>query len=218
MSKYGYHFTNNYSIKDILSHGLLINYEQKELPYYYKVTLIDLIKNNDNLPSRNVLFLDYFIFNRKRPLFFIDTPDINRFTTKSMLEYVESKFNLFLKIDVSDYNQYPDYHMLVIDYGCRIHYIDNNFYFLINHNKDLYSQYINTNINHNKDLYLYLYDILNYYDYKTIIINNITKYTAIPFEDLKTNENLQLELIAYTNCFCIDQDIPPEKIIDISYI
>lgn len=177
-----------------------------------------MIKNNDNLPVRNVLYLDYFIFNRKRPLFFIDKPDIDRFTTKNMLDYAGSKFSLFLKIDVSDYYQYPDYHMLIIDYGCRIHYIDNSFYFLINQNKDLYSQYTNININHDKNLYSYLYDLLNKYGYITITINNVTKYTAIPFKDLKTNEELQLELISYTNCFCIDQNIPPENIIDMSYI
>lgn len=207
LSKYGYHFTNSFRLDNILNKGLLVNYNrggfiagldaadadavERRLAEVWMIDQISKYKFDSN---KN--YLDYFLFEFKTPLFFTDLPDINRFNTESMQDYADRYFDLILKIDVSEYNQYPDYHMLLIDYDCKIHY-DNSFYFLI----DIYTR-----------LYQKLSKVLNNYP---VIFRN---FKAIPFEDLKTNENLQLEIISYTNCFCIDQDIPPEKIIDISYI
>lgn len=201
LSKYGYHFTNSFRLDNILNKGLLVNYnrggfiaDSEKYIDSYKEWMIDQISKYKFDSNKN--YLDYFLFEFKTPLFFTDLPDINRFNTESMQDYADRYFDLILKIDVSEYNQYPDYHMLLIDYDCKIHY-DNSFYFLI----DIHTR-----------LYQKLSKVLNNYP---VIFRN---FKAIPFEDLKTNENLQLEIISYTNCFCIDQDIPPEKIIDISYI
>jgi len=133
------------------------------------------------------------LYRNIRPIYFLDIPNVKKLT-KQMKAYIHdiAGYDTMLKIDVRDYNQVPDYNSLLLDY------------------RFIYRKYRGENEPSLRVFKDYVKDnkfkkILSFYgrdEYEFII----------PLSELKNNEELQAELIYFTETFCVDEIISPDKI------
>lgn len=165
LADYGYHATSSKNLKSIKEKGLIPGYFEK------KYIDSDLVK------------VSSYFYNNKQPIYFADLPDINRIPETLKYHFENQEYDIWLKVDVSDFNQYPDILMLILDFGFRIS------------NNHLFPKY----------------DI--YYEHNKSLTKLLKKYDEdIPFESLKTDDDLISELILLTGTFVVNQKITPNYI------
>lgn len=214
----GYHFTESSNLNSILDKGIVPVKLDKELTSHAENTLLEYNKENkkDNIIEiidEDLLFIEYFIFDKKRPVFLTISSNIET----SVKDYIESK-NLRLKLDCSSFDCFPDYHTLLIDHYFKIFLLNGILYLCI----DLYKSKIS------KDIAMYIMEKYNAtfkYDFiskEPLIYNeknlkNI-RFVGISFKDLKKDIILHEMLINYTKCFCINNIITSDKILDMLLI
>lgn len=139
-----------------------------------------------------------FFFEGRRPIYFLDIDDLNKISPLMKI-HLEEK-DLLLKVDVSDYDLQPDYNMLVIDYKFKIFsdIKDKNFFLSIREEDLKFSPY---------------QDLKNiFFNYGEI--KNNGNWCCIPLKTIKNNDEIKEELIYFTETFCINEDIPPSKILE----
>ncbi len=137
------------------------------------------------------------LYQNIRPIYLLDIPNVKKLT-KQMKAYIHAiaDYDTILKIDVRDYNQVPDYNSLILDYGFE------------------YRKYQNEN---EPGLRIFK-DKIKDIKFKKILSSygEDDEYEfIIPLSELKNNENLQAELIYFTETFCVDEIISPDKIKDV---
>lgn len=125
-----------------------------------------------------------YFYNNKQPLYFADLPDIERIPETLVHHFKKKRYDIWLKIDVSSLNQLPDLLMLVLDF--RFHTFNN-----VLSAPDLFYK-------NNKSLT----KVLKKYDYD------------IPFDKLKTDDDLITELILLTGTFVVNRKISSSYIKD----
>lgn len=134
------------------------------------------------------------LYRNIRPIYFLDIPNVKKLT-KQMKAYIHdiAGYDTMLKIDVRDYNQVPDYNSLILDY------------------RFVYRKYNGEN---EPSLRVYKDHIKDVKFKKTLSsYGKSDDYEIIlPLSELKNNENLQAELIYFTETFCVDEIISPDKI------
>lgn len=162
--QYGYHFTGYLQLRSILNQ--------------------EILKIDE--PSRS--FEGYF-FNKK-PIYFLTKDDV-KFLSTEMQQYIVG-YEYLLKIEVSNYNQYPDFGSLQ-DYGVEIQK---------KYSKDLSHLFyiVKRNKKHTPKLLKKWFSILG---------------EEIPLTEFKTNPHLIKDCIATTHSFITLENIPIKKIIEI---
>lgn len=171
ISEYGYHLTNSKNLNSILEKGLIPGFHEKNYS-----------------PAGSFAQISRYFYNNKQPIYFLDTPNLNKIPETLQKHFQNVNYNVVLKVNVSKFNQLPDINMLVIDYDFQvIGGFGNSILFSRKEFKNIKS----------------LNKILKKYDYD------------IPFEELKNNEELQTELIFLTNTFTVNQKIDPKYIEEI---
>lgn len=208
----GYTFTSSDNVKSILKKGLIPTklFSRKDKDHVTSIVSDYDFDSVYKMEESRIFFIEYYIFNKQRPLFFTNSENIEEIIHAHLKDYIRMK-NIMIKVDCSEYKQYPDYHTLIIDHYFEIFLHQNTFYFCINAYKSIIS----------KDIYEYVknkYNILFDRD-----LNRITKirknmYAAIPFDDLSKDDLLNKMFIDYTNCFCINNKIPSDRILEIKEI
>jgi len=136
------------------------------------------------------------LYRNIRPIYFLDIPDVKKLTKQMKVYIHEAGYDTMLKIDVRDYNQVPDYNSLLLDY------------------RFIYRKYQGEN---EPGLRIFK-DYVKDNKFKKILSSYYErdKYEfIIPLSELKNNEELQAELIYFTETFCVDEIISPDKIKEI---
>lgn len=221
MINIGYHFTKSSNLNSILDKGILPIRLDKELISHVENTLSEYNEENKKddvieIIDEDLLFVEYFIFDKKRPIFLTTSDNINSDIETSIKDYIRNK-DLQLKIDCSSFKCFPDYHTLIIDHYLKIFLSNKSLYLCI----DLFKSKISKDI---ADYVMEKYTVFEYDRYYKIPLfyrgNNSKniRFTGISFKDLDKDATLQNMLIEYTKCFCINNLIPSDKILDISLI
>lgn len=177
--EYGYHLTHKKELSSILEKGLLPKYRGLQST------------------SARLYNIQKDVYKSIRPIYFLTTPDIEKLTfnmKEDLIYYL--KYDIILKVEVSNYNQIPDYNCLILDYGFD------------------YKR---------RELYLYPHYHYSFYEELHELLKILNKYKndyqiTIPLKELKQNEKLQKDLINFTKTFCIDEPIPAYKIKEIIYL
>lgn len=218
----GYHFTRSSNLNSILDKGISPIKLHEELICHIENTISEYNENNEKdniieITDDDISIIEYYLFDRKRPVFLTTTIDIDFDIETYVKSYIKDR-NLRLKLNCSSFDCFPDYHTLLIDHYFKIFLLNEILYLCI----DLYKSKIS------KDIAMYIlekYNITFKYDFiskKPLIYNeknlkNI-RFVGISFKDLKKDVILHEMLINYTKCFCINNIISSDKILDMSLI
>jgi len=210
LAKYGYHVTSKQNLDFILKKGLIPRNLRNDIGQYYMFPSLDSISA--------------YFFNLKRPIYFLDVPNTKKITSSMREHFIDSGYNYILKVNVEEYNQEPDYNMLIIDYNFKIFRYDRfsncfnidvqpdiaPFYLNLTSGKIDFNKIYLTVYKNNKNLSKSLKSILSRYD-----SDLDSRMYTIPFTEIKDNEELQEEFIFYTDTFAVNEKIPTSKIEDI---
>lgn len=185
LANVGYHVTNSENLQSILDNGFVRKYAEN---YYYNYSLLEIAD---------------FFFEGRRPVYFLDIDNLDKITP--LMKYHFEDKDLLLKVDVSSYDLQPDYNMLFIDYDFI--FFDKDF------NKESFRKRI-------EPYYMgtYNFELEDYPKSLQKVFQKYGKsnehYSAIPLRTIKNNNEIKEELIFFTETFCVNEDIPPSKILE----